>query len=70
MAGQRLTPLGKEVKKRLIDKDMTQVELANMLGIKKQYMTRILCGARAGTKYLDRIGQILDIDITKFKAAA
>ena len=39
MAGQRqkLTPLGKEIKKRLIDKGMTQVELAAELGITRQY---------------------------------
>ena len=38
MAGGRmtLTPLGKEIKKKLIDKDMTQVELAEQLGVTKQ----------------------------------
>lgn len=70
MAGQRqrLTPLGKEIKKRLIDKGMTQVELAAELGITRQYITKIITGARTGDRYLCRIGTILDIDIAKFAA--
>lgn len=70
MAGGRmtLTPLGKEIKKKLIDKDMTQVELAEQLGVTKQYITKIITGTRTGDKYLCRIGVILDIDIAKFAA--
>ena len=70
MAGGRmtLTPLGKEKKKKLIDKDMTQVELAEQLGVTKQYITKIITGTRTGDKYLCRIGAILDIDIAKFAA--
>lgn len=43
-----LTPLGKEIKKKLIDKDMTQVELAEQLGVTKQYITKIITGTRTG----------------------
>ena len=70
MAGGRmtLTPLGKEIKKKLIDKDMTQVELAEQLGVTKQYITKIITGTSTGDKYLCRIGAILDIDIAKFAA--
>ena len=70
MAGGRmtLTPLGKEIKKKLIDKDMTQTELAEQLGVTKQYITKIITGTRTGDKYLCRIGAILDIDIAKFAA--
>ena len=70
MAGGRmtLTPLGKEIKKKLIDKDMTQVELAEQLGVTKQYITKIITGTRTGDKYLCRIGAIPDIDIAKFAA--
>lgn len=35
----RLTPFGRKVRKRLIDKNMTQVELAALLGCNKQYMS-------------------------------
>lgn len=70
MAGQKmtLTPLGKEIKKKLIDKEMTQTELADQLGVTKQYITKIITGTRTGEKYLLRIGAILDIDIAKFAA--
>ena len=37
----RLTPFGRKVRKRLIDKNMTQVELAALLGCNKQYMDKL-----------------------------
>ena len=40
----RLTPFGRKVRKRLIDKNMTQVELAALLGCNKQYIHKILVG--------------------------
>ena len=52
----------KEVKKALIECEMTQVELADMLGIKKQYLWKILSGERAGTKYMDDIRKILGLN--------
>lgn len=58
-----LTPFGKEVRKRLIDKDMTQVELAALLGCSKQYLHRILAGERSGRKYIEAIARILDIEV-------
>jgi len=60
---RKLTPLGIKVKKRLIDMDMTQVELASMLGTNKQYIQKILCGERSGKKYIEKISKILDINI-------
>jgi transcriptional regulator with XRE-family HTH domain len=59
----RLTPFGQKVRKRLIDKNMTQVELAELLGCNKQYLYKILVGERSGKKYVDAISKILDIDI-------
>ena len=56
----RLTPFGRKVRKRLIDKNMTQVELAALLGCNKQY---ILVGERSGKKYIEAISRILDIEI-------
>ena len=38
----RLTPYGRKVRKKLIDKNMTQVELAALLGCNKQYIHKIL----------------------------
>lgn len=64
MAGQKnkLTPLGKEIKKRLIDMGMTQKELAAMLGVKRAYISRIMYGNRTGKKYRKAIAEILGID--------
>ena len=58
-----LTAFGKQVKKRLIDKGMTQVELAALIGCNKQYLHKILCGERRGKKYLEDISRVLDIEV-------
>lgn len=58
----RLTPFGKKVRKRLIDRNMNQVELAALLGCSKQYLYKILTGERSGKKYISEIGRILDIE--------
>ena len=57
-----LTPWGRKVKKRLIDKGMTQVELALLVGCGKQYLHKILTGERSGRKYMGEIVRILGID--------
>ena len=57
-----LTPFGKRVKKRLIDKNMTQMELVNMLKCNKQYLYKILTGERSGENYIEKISEILEID--------
>lgn len=63
MAGQnKLTPLGKKIKKRLVDLDMTQRDLAAMIGVHEVYLTRILKGQRTGAKYKKQIAEILGID--------
>jgi len=58
---RELTPFGREVKKKLIDKNMTQVELAELIGCKKQYLFKILTGERSGKKYIEAIASILEI---------
>lgn len=61
MRKNELTPYGKKVCKRLIDKNMTQVELADQLGCRTQYITQILNGKKNGRKYREEINRILDI---------
>ena len=58
----RLTPYGRKVRKKLIDKNMTQVELAALLGCNKQYIHIILTGERSGKKYKEEISRILGIE--------
>lgn len=55
----KLTPFGKEVRKKLIDKGMTQVELATLIGCTKQYVYKILCGERSGKNILKRLQEYL-----------
>ena len=58
---QKLTPFGKKVRKRLIDKGMTQVELAALLGCNKQYIHKILVGERSGKKYIEEIEDLQEL---------
>lgn len=58
----RLTPFGRKVKKKLIDKGMTQTELAALLGCNRPYISKILTGERSGKKYIGKIAEILEID--------
>lgn len=60
-----LTPFGCMVKKRLIDKNMTQVELADLLGCNKQYIYKILVGERSGEKYILEMSRILSMRKTE-----
>lgn len=58
---RELTPYGKQVKHKLIELNMTQVELAELVGTSKQYLGKILFGERSGNMYLDQIDQILNL---------
>lgn len=61
MRKRELTQYGKQVKHKLIEMSMTQVELAEQIGTSKQYLGKILYGERAGTMYLEKIDQVLDL---------
>ncbi len=57
-----MTMFGRRVKKRLIDLNMSQTELAEQLGIAPQYLWRIMVGDRPGDEYCERIKTILEIE--------
>lgn len=57
----KLTPFGREVRKRLIDLDMSQVELGRRIGCSRHYVWRILTGDRTGDKYVDAIRRVLSM---------
>lgn len=59
---EKLTPYGKKIQKKLIDKGMTQVELAKQLGCRPSYLCNILHGNRSGKIYREKIASILDVD--------
>lgn len=56
---RRPTAFGEEIKISLIKLNITQVELAEMLGCSKQYLQKIINGDRSGYKYIDHIRLIL-----------
>ena len=56
------TAFGKSVKIELIRQEMTQTELASILGINKQYLYKIIYGIRPGVKYIDEIRRILKLE--------
>ena len=56
------TAFGKRVKIELIRQEMTQTELASILGINKQYLYKIIYGLRPGVKYIDEIRRILKLE--------
>lgn len=58
----KLTPFGVAVKKALIDREMTQVELARQIGISKQYVSDILYGIKRGREQVPYIVTLLDLD--------
>lgn len=66
-----ITPLGIEIKKRLIDKHMTQVELAKRVGTSKNYISDLIYGKRPlvinNSNILKKISLELEINIDDFK---
>jgi transcriptional regulator with XRE-family HTH domain len=70
MQKRKLTNFGKMVKKNLIEKGMTQVQLAQEVGTSNKYLNLILYGERTGNKYTLKIAQVLDIDLEELKKTA
>lgn len=61
-SGRGYSKLGKLIKKKLIDNNMTAAELAHALGTSPQYLNLIIHGERSGEKYLEEIKRILKIN--------
>ena len=59
--GKRLTAFGKRVKKRLIDLDMPQAELARMIGTSSANLSYILYGDRTGEAWIPKINAALGL---------
>ena len=62
MGKRKLTNYGMKVKKRLVDLEMTQVQLAEAVGTSKNYLNLILHGDRSGDKYVERIVKVLKFE--------
>lgn len=57
----RITEFEAAVKKSLMDRNMTQKELAEKIGIKQQYLNLIFSGKRPNSKYVEKIKEVLEI---------
>jgi transcriptional regulator with XRE-family HTH domain len=62
MKVKKLPPRGIKIKKGLIDKNMTQRDLAKNLKMNEQYLADIIRGRRSGNKYIVRIYKELNLD--------
>jgi len=63
-------PLREIVKKRLIEVNKTQKELAQEIGASEKYLYLILYGYRSGEKYLPGIEKALGLDLQPYKRTA
>lgn len=61
MRKRRLTPFGEEVKRKLIEVNMTQKKLAEDIQTSEVYLSMILYGERSGDKYMDLIKKKLKL---------
>ncbi|PJI08441.1 MULTISPECIES: helix-turn-helix domain-containing protein [Clostridium] len=57
-----LTSLGIACKKRMVEKSISQTELAQKVGTSSKYLDLIFHGERAGKKYISRIVKELGIN--------
>lgn len=66
---RELTLIGIEIKKRLLDRNMSQVELAKKIGTSQNYITDIIHGRYAFKKsnIMKKILEELKIDVKEFK---
>ena len=58
---RELSPLGLLVKRRLIDLNITQAELAEAVGMKQGHLADMLRGERAGHKYREAMARKLKL---------
>lgn len=67
---RKLTPFGVLVKTTLIEKGMTQVQLADEVGTSNKYLNLILYGDRSGEKYITSIARVLELDLASLPKTA
>lgn len=60
---RKLPPWCKEVKKILIDKDMTVTELADVVNISRPYVSRVVNGSTYAPEIASRISRELEVDM-------
>lgn len=61
MRKRKLSEFGRLVNERLVELNITQKQLAQMIGTSEAYLSMILHGERSGKKYRDKIEKFLKI---------
>ena len=51
----------KAVRKAMIDKGISNVDLANWLGVKPQFTSNVICGSTYSEKRAKQISEILEV---------
>jgi transcriptional regulator with XRE-family HTH domain len=59
---------GIKIKKRLVELNMTQRELAKAIGMNENYLTDVLNGRRSGKKYMDSIMETLGLKEKEYES--
>ena len=57
-----ITPFGKEIKKRMIDLDMNQKDLAEAINVTPSYISDVFRGARSGVKIKRKICKTVGLE--------
>lgn len=57
-----ITPFGKEIKKHLIDLEMSQSELAKKMGVSSPYVGEILRGTRSSVNAQRKVCEAIGLD--------
>ena len=65
-----LTPFGRQVKIRLLEKQMDARQLAEQIGTSPVQISRILHGKRPGHEQIPQIARLLDIDLESLRQDA
>lgn len=65
-----LSEIGKIIKKRLIDLNMTKAALAKKAGINVNYLGLILYGQRSGAKHIETIEKVLGVSLSPYQKSA
>jgi transcriptional regulator with XRE-family HTH domain len=64
---QQLTAYGRAIKKMLIDRNMTQIDLCRQIGCNEDYLLKICKGLRSGEKYGEAIYEILGVPYVPYQ---
>ena len=60
---KNITPIGRAIRMKLAEKNMTLNELSERIGCNPKYLGLIMSGDRSGQKYMERLKEELGINV-------